>query len=277
MRAKLKFSSKSRDHAVTIALVVGCAVLLASQYFVSGAKHNEPALNEAGDVVQNPAFVVSSIHQLLLATLIDRAESLEGEEVSTPDRLFENCVEKGGAEFVSSSEMDVTAAALAKRSALDAAMWLEEMPPSDARASALAALAVNWAGSSPEQAVTWAQTLPEDEGRELALMRAFGRWLEIDTEAAMHWLVDHESDPAADQMLGSFLRDTGFGLRQPHIAFRWAELISAPEQRGDHMEEIFRAWAFRNRDAATQYVVDSQQVNESERKRLLNSITKAVR
>lgn len=248
MRPDLRVSSKSRDHAATIVIILGAVALLAGRYFVACAKHDEPALNDANGIVQSPACAVSSIPQTQLSSLIDHAEQL-----------------------------DVTAAALAKRSALDAAMWLEERPPSDARASAQAALAVNWAGSFPEQAVSWAQSLPEDEGRELALMRAFRRWLEIDTEAAMRWFADHESDPTADKMLGSILRDTGFGLREPHIAFRWAELISAPGQRGDQMEEIFRAWAFRNRDAAIQYVVNSPRVNDSEKARLLNSIIKAVR
>lgn len=248
MRPNLRVSSKSRDCAATSVIILGAVALLAGQYFVACAKHDEPVPNEANGIAQSPAFVAPSVLQATRSSLIEHAEQL-----------------------------DFTAAALAKRSAVDAALWLEEMPPSDARASAQAALAVNWAGSFPKQAVTWAQSLPEDEGRELALMRAFGRWLEIDTAAAMRWLADHESDPAADQMLVSLLRDTGFGLREPHIAFQWAELISASEQRGDQMEEIFRAWAFRNRDAATKYLVNSPNVNTSEKERLINSITKAVR
>jgi len=248
MSPDLKVSSKSRNHAATIVIILGAVALLAGQYFVACAKYDEPVPNEASRIVQSSSFAVPSIPQATRSSLIEHAEQL-----------------------------DFAAAALAKRSAVDAALWLETMPSSDARASAQAALAVNWAGSFPEQAVTWAQSLPEDEGRELALMRAFGRWLEIDTQAAMLWLVDHESDPATDQMLVSLLRDTGFGLREPHIAFQWAELISASEQRGDQMEEIFRAWAFRNRDAAIQYVANSPRVNDSEKARLLNSIIKAVR
>lgn len=184
-------------------------------------------------------------------------------------RAIENWLTASDAARLGHAPIDTAAAAIAKRSPLDAAMWLESLPVSPERNIALGALATHWAGSAPAEALTWAKTLPESASRDDVLLRGFSRWLERDIEGVTRWFAAHEADPAADRMIVNVLRDTGFGLSVPHVAFRWTELIADPAVRRQQMEEVTGAWAFRDHDAASRYIAQNSKLTPAEKTRLL--------
>lgn len=185
---------------------------------------------------------------------------------------IENWLAVGGAGALGSAPLDAGAAALAKRSPLDAAMWLESLPASAERDTALGALATLWAGSAPGDALTWAKTLPDSAARDAVLLRGFSRWLEHDLAGATTWFAANDGDPAADRMIVNVLRDTGFAALVPGTAFRWAELIADPALRQEQMQDVASAWAFRDYDSARRYIAEHTKLSAAEKTQLLGIV-----
>jgi hypothetical protein len=175
---------------------------------------------------------------------------------------------------VDGESIRVAALALAGRqSAAVAASWLARLPSSADRASALVAVAGEWAEKDPAAALGWAQSLPFPAARADAMARAFDGWADRDAAAAAAWFLAHESLPNADAMIPGFIARSRIAYDEPLVALQWARLVRNDAERAHSQELALRQWAERDRAAALRYLQNDASFSDEQRTRLRSALT----
>lgn len=137
---------------------------------------------------------------------------------------------------------------LARESDRAAADWLAGLPGSAGRDAAFAGTAAGWAEHDPPAAMGWASGLPAGDARTSALDRTFRIWADHDSTGAADWLLEHESGPEADRLIGAWLAASPVAAENPRLALQWVALIRDEPARRRSQDLILAGW--RGRDAA---------------------------
>jgi hypothetical protein len=173
---------------------------------------------------------------------------------------------------ISGSAFAEAAAALASSSPKLAAAWLQSLPPSDGLASGFGAVANAWAQTDPQDAMAWAEGLNSQENREGAISTVFDAWVTQNPTAAAQWFGTHDADPAADQMLYTWLMGSSLRISAPETAIQWAQLISNENLRSDAVGQTALIWAQKNPVAAANFVAQSPALNPEQKFHLLQQM-----
>ena len=161
-----------------------------------------------------------------------------------------------------------TAANLASRIANTdperAAEWVKQLPDTEARRMANAAIAMQFSWKDPKGATEWALTLPADD-RGYALSAAIENWSRADAQATADW-VSGLPEPERDTAVVAYSGTAAY--RDPAAALAWASTINDPGKRQKSTERIFSDWIHRSKDEATAWVQNSQ-LPEDQKAKLL--------
>lgn len=168
-----------------------------------------------------------------------------------------------------------------------AATWVQQLPASPTRDSALASLSATWAEQDPSSAfgfalglplggaqqeavisilsawaakdpgtaARWLLTLPEGRPRDYAIENVVYQWAQKDTAAAVTWL---QQLPAGSQR--DIALNAGAGClvdEYPDLAAQMAHGISDASLRNRQVERAARAWLGVDREAARAWILQS--------------------
>ena len=151
--------------------------------------------------------------------------------------------------------------------------WVKTLLAEDLRSGVLSAMGKMWARSDPEAATAWISSLENESDRHYLRNGIAIGWSEHDPGGALAWAVQTESDPAAlNEMMGDIIfnwsnldpagttrwldeQPVGAGKdsilevfsdviagQDPMAAVAWANQISNPEQRREHLRDLVRRW-----------------------------------
>jgi hypothetical protein len=173
---------------------------------------------------------------------------------------------------ISGSAFAEAAAALAGTSPTLAAAWLQSLPPSDGLASGIGAVANVWAQTDPQGAMAWAEGLDSQENREGAIGTIFDAWVTKNPTSAAQWFGTHDTDPAADQMLYTWVMGSSLRVSAPETAMQWAQLIGNENLRSDAVGQTALIWAQKDPAAAAKFVTQSPALNPEQKSHLLQQM-----
>jgi hypothetical protein len=173
---------------------------------------------------------------------------------------------------ISGSAFAEAAAALASTSPTVAAAWLQSLPPSDGLASGYGAVANAWAQIDPQGAMAWAEELNFQENREGAISTIFDAWVTKSPAAAAQWFGTHDTDPAADQMLYTWVMGSSLRISAPETAIQWAQLIGNENLRSDAVGQTALIWAQKNPVAAASFIAQSPLLNPEQKLHLMQQM-----
>jgi hypothetical protein len=98
----------------------------------------------------------------------------------------------------------LTAALAMGDSTRSAAVWLQSLPASEERDTALVELPAHWVRTHPRDAVEWAASDLPPHLRLRGLRRAFSEWIDRNPSEAAAWLIAHlarsPADPDSEQL-----------------------------------------------------------------------------
>jgi hypothetical protein len=145
------------------------------------------------------------------------------------------------------------ASAWARQNAQGSVAWAKQIPDSESRDTALAAIAQEELAIDPANAITLAGRMASTDTRDELISRAAAVWSENDRESAFTW-TQQLSDPSLrDRVLASLT--TAWSDRDPIAAAQWAiDSVSPGQWRDDAVIGIVQRWAVKDYDSAFAWV-----------------------
>ncbi|MCB1100513.1 MAG: hypothetical protein KDN22_33425 [Verrucomicrobiae bacterium] len=115
-------------------------------------------------------------------------------------------------------------------------------------------IASSWSRLEPENATRWAANLPDEKTREKAVESAIGKWIEDDSLAASEWISELDAGATRDAAVGKLVLDVR--NEDPEAGFAWAASISDDEARANNLKWVINTWKSKDKEAATDAVVN---------------------
>lgn len=133
-----------------------------------------------------------------------------------------------------------------------AAAWLNSLPPSDGKDSAINQLARNMASQYPAHAMAWAVSIADEEQRANAIGAAMNPWAKQDPAGASQFLSKMKDGKGRDEAIRLFAGQ--LVSSDPATAMGWAETVSDMGARQTTMETVASTWLRKDRAAAMAWI-----------------------
>lgn len=143
--------------------------------------------------------------------------------------------------------------------------WSEKIPDSNVRHKFLSMVASSLSGDVGDSLELLAK-VPECKWREHAVSNIVGTWLPQDEEGALKWLAD--LPPSNSRDAGVANASWELADKHPQQAVEWAVTIVDLERRPKTLEKAIKAWIKKDRDAAANWIAESEFLSEQEREEL---------
>ena len=118
-------------------------------------------------------------------------------------------------------------------------------------------------------AAEWVASQPDGDGKVDATGEIVGQWMRSDAEAASTWLGEQPEGDAKDRGIEALLRDRSV-REDPEVAVAWADSISNDERRSEQVERSARSWLASDREAALEYLEQSNSLSAEKKTELIN-------
>jgi hypothetical protein len=152
-----------------------------------------------------------------------------------------------------------------------AAAAISKIPPGQSYESAMRAISSEWSAKGGHAAVTaWLQSLPGSVGRSSALTATFTSWSAADPTASTSILSSLKPDDRRTAISGIA---AGWGKNDPQAALRWSESLIDPAQQATAIRATLQAWADRSPEEAAGYAERlPTTISEEDRKAVMRSV-----
>jgi hypothetical protein len=169
-----------------------------------------------------------------------------------------------------------TALAMSPNAPQNAGDWLNSMPPSDERDTALVEFPAHWSQTQPRDALAWVEKHLPAALQMRALDRTFGEWVERSSAEAGSWLAGvlahTPGNPDTDRLVELMINLGSEPRSNPATALQWTGLISDPDTRRAYEEKVVLRWGHQDRSAAIDYIGKSPTISPERKQALLQTI-----
>lgn len=142
-----------------------------------------------------------------------------------------------------------------------------EIPEGDSRNEAIETVAEAMARETPAEAAAWVTANGNEEARRESMRDIMGSWVAQDPAAAREWAVGQPEGAVRDAAVSSFVMSDSQGSPAENI--RLAETISDERSRSWAVGMTTMRWMTEDREAATNYVQNSDLIDDRMRERIL--------
>lgn len=131
--------------------------------------------------------------------------------------------------------------------------WIERLSllPEESRTRGTESLARSWAAQAPEEAAGWVNSMPASGARNSAMSAVVSSWAAKDAHGAAEW-VSALSGPERERSAGTLA--LALAEKYPRETLEWVMTISDPMQRTHVAAQAARLMAIRDPAAARQWV-----------------------
>ncbi len=143
-----------------------------------------------------------------------------------------------------------------------------EIPEGNARDEAIESVAESMARENPAEAAEWIVENGSEKAQSEAMRDVMGSWVSVDASAAKAFAVEQPEGELRDSAVSSFVLSDTKGNPQENIQL--AETITNERSRGWAIGATTMRWMTQDREAATEYIQNSETINEGMKNRILN-------
>ena len=142
-----------------------------------------------------------------------------------------------------------------------------EIPEGDARDEAIETVAESMAREQPAEAAQWITENGNENAQREAMRDIMSNWVSQDPNAARDWAVSRPEGAVRDAAVSSYVMSDSTGSPAENI--RLAETITDERSRGWAVGMTTMRWMTEDREAATNYIQNSDIIDDRWRDRLL--------
>jgi hypothetical protein len=148
-----------------------------------------------------------------------------------------------------------------------AASRVLEIPEGNARDEAIETVAESMAREQPAEAAQWVTENGNENAQREAMRDIMSNWVSQDPGAARDWAVSRPEGAVRDAAVSSYVMNDSNGSPAENI--RLAETITDERSRGWAVGMTTMRWMSEDREAATNYIRNSDMIDDRWRDRLL--------
>lgn len=141
------------------------------------------------------------------------------------------------------------------------------IPEGQARNEAISTVAGSMARERPAEAAQWVAANGSEETQREAMGNIMSNWVNQDPGAAKDWAVSRPAGPVRDAAVSSYVINDSKGSPAENIQL--AETITDERSRGWAVGMATMRWMGEDREAATNYVQNSEFIDDRMRERIL--------